>query len=289
MPESDHHAQTYHSNPFRSLMSQLSYVLKANPISVLTLGLLMLVVILGGVFFIALFAGLFNSVFGNILAVMLGIAYVVLVLFRFTAASYHLQLVSREGRELTAMQALDESSKKNFNTFILTALATEILILLGLIAFIVPGLYLIGRLVFAPYVALNEGLGVVASLKRSWKLSDGHWFEVFGVIIASAVAIPSGLLAFAGGQAGVAGRYIELSHLEKTGGKKSETHWMNYLLTTLAIIFAIVYIAVVKEARKTANGVNDFCVDNSSSIFCDTNDNSNNRSMEDIYNSTPAN
>jgi hypothetical protein len=286
---SDHHDNTYHSNPFRTTVSQLSLLLKTNPISTLTLGLLMILVAAGGIMVLALFAGALNSTFGDVLAVLLGIVFFVLVVFRFAAASYYLHLAAREGRSLTARQSLDEAAKQNFGQFALTAFVTALLIILGFVALIVPGIFLMGRLVFAPYVALYEKADLTTALKRSWQLSDGHWFEVFGAFIASAILLPNGLLSFVGQQSGLAGRYFELDHLKKSGAQKPEVHWMNYLLTGLAIITIFFYAAVFRNAGNIdSNLQDDLCRENS--IFCDD-DRNPYRSSDSIfdYDSSPTN
>lgn len=297
---SEAHSESYRSNPFRVLMNQFSILLKQNPISTLTLGLFMALLLFLGFLGLLLIGALFNSTAATVVTVIAGIIYVVLVLFRFSAASAYLHIASREGRSLTARQAVTEVAKKNYNNFVLTSIAANVILILGFLAFVIPGIFLLGRLSFAPYIALNEGLGVADSLKRSWALTAGHWFETFGAMIAAAIAIPSGLLAFVGGQSGLAGRYFELSDLKKSGAKAPETHWMNYLLSVLAIVGILLYAVLMRNAKDTNSSLTDYCKDNKSSFLCsdslnDYNTQPSSRDFdslddyEDLYNSTPAN
>ena len=50
---------------------------------------------------------------------------------------------------------------------------------LGLMVLIVPGYYLAVRWIFVGQVVVIEGLGAVASFRRSWQLSKGSWCYIF--------------------------------------------------------------------------------------------------------------
>ena len=295
---SEHKSHAYNSNPFRTVMAQLVMLLSNNPISSLTLGLVMLVLVLGGFFIIGFIGGLIGGTAGAVVSVILSIAFTIVALLRFAAATFYLQIASREGRSISASKALSESAKRNYTQFVLTSLATAGLVLVGMVLLIIPSLFLIGRLSLAPYIAMAEGLGVKDALKRSWDLSNGHWFEVFAASIASMVVTPNGLLSVAGGQAGPAGRYYELVELKKSGAEAPETHWMNYLLTALAVLFVFVYALAIRNMRSTTSTSNDLCDMSTyrNTLLCDDSDpfrsNSRDKTLNDYideYNSSQAN
>jgi hypothetical protein len=292
---SEQQAHPYNSNPFRTVMAQLVMLLNTNPISSLTLGLVMLVVIIGGFLLIGLISGLIGGSAGAIIGFLLGIAFTVVAVLRFAAATVYLQVASREGRSVTAVAAINEAAKRNYSKFVLASLATGLLVLIGLVLLIVPGLYLVGRITLAPIIAMVEGLGVQASLKRSWELTEGHWFEVFAANIASAIVTPNGLLSMAGGEAGPAGRYFELVELKKSGAAKPETHWMNYLLTGIAVVGAMIYGIVIKSSFNTGRSSSgDICGTSTyrNSILCDTKSNDTFRSndnLDNFFDSSPSN
>jgi hypothetical protein len=54
---------------------------------------------------------------------------------------------------------------------------------LGLIALIVPGIWLAVRWYFAAQAAVVDGLQPAAALRRSGELVEGHWWRVLGVLI----------------------------------------------------------------------------------------------------------
>lgn len=241
-------AVPYHSNPFRSTMYQLSLLVKVNPVSSLTLGALIIGVILLGIFAAGFLEGVFNSPTGDIIVLIGAFVYAIYFLLRLTAASYCLHTASREGRTLTAWQAITEVARKNYGQYLVTAIITNVFILLGFVALVIPGFYLLGRLSLAPYVALTEGLGAMKALRRSWELSEGHWFEVVGALAASALTLTSGLLLGVGSQSGLASRYFELTDLDRSSVKKTETHWMNYLLVGIAIVIVSFYALLTRAA-----------------------------------------
>lgn len=83
--------------------------------------------------------------------------------------------------------------------YILASILYAIIIVLGLIVFILPGIYLAIRLGFYKFLIIeNENLKVVDSLKESMKMTDGHFWKILGfmamlIIINVLGAIPFGL------------------------------------------------------------------------------------------------
>lgn len=58
---------------------------------------------------------------------------------------------------------------------------SELLIFLGLLAFVVPGIYIGIRLLFVPCIAATESVGVRASLKTSWQMTGGRFWSTAGL------------------------------------------------------------------------------------------------------------
>lgn len=79
-------------------------------------------------------------------------------------------------------------------------LLLTLLVLVGSFFIIVPGLYLLLRLYFAPMISLDQGLGVWASLRASWRLTEGHFYlllRALALIYVSSSAFAS--LLYLGG------------------------------------------------------------------------------------------
>lgn len=83
--------------------------------------------------------------------------------------------------------------KKKFNPFskvalpsllqywnlIKTVIVYSLCILGGMILLIVPGLYFIGRLAFAPYLSVEKNQGARKSIKESWEATRGNGWKIF--------------------------------------------------------------------------------------------------------------
>ncbi len=93
------------------------------------------------------------------------------------------------------------SQYKYFLPYVGGTVLYGIIVLLGLILLILPGIFLGVRLQFYKYLILDENLNPVHALKRSWSITEGQvWhligysLSVFGVLILGALALGIGLL-----------------------------------------------------------------------------------------------
>lgn len=68
---------------------------------------------------------------------------------------------------------------KNYVNIILASLLVFGLVIIGLIVFIVPGIYVACRLAFVSYLVMDEGLDPVEAVEASWRLTKGHAFKIF--------------------------------------------------------------------------------------------------------------
>lgn len=82
---------------------------------------------------------------------------------------------------------------------ILANLLMMLLVGLGLLVFILPGIYILCRLAFVPYIVMDQRLGPVAAVQKSWQLTRDHFgtILVFG-LLAIPIAIAGILLLFVG-------------------------------------------------------------------------------------------
>lgn len=67
--------------------------------------------------------------------------------------------------------------------FFLASLLMWLAIVGGLILLIIPGIVILIRLSFVRY-AVVDGMGPVEGLKRSWAMTRGHWWHIFGFVLA---------------------------------------------------------------------------------------------------------
>ncbi|MFH7918276.1 MAG: hypothetical protein QW631_03135 [Candidatus Aenigmatarchaeota archaeon] len=53
----------------------------------------------------------------------------------------------------------------------------------GLILLIIPGIFLLIKLLFYQYAIIIENKGIITSLERSWEITNGNWLRIFALFI----------------------------------------------------------------------------------------------------------
>ena len=87
-------------------------------------------------------------------------------------------------------------SRHLYIDIILTNAILIMIILLGFIALILPGIYILCRTVLAPYLVINKGLGPKQAVSASWELMRDFWPQVIVMGIISSFLFLVGLVAF---------------------------------------------------------------------------------------------
>ncbi len=68
------------------------------------------------------------------------------------------------------------SQYKLFFIYLLATILYTIIVFLGFILFIIPGIYFAIRLSFFEYLIVDKKMGIIESLKESWKLTKGNFW-----------------------------------------------------------------------------------------------------------------
>jgi len=63
--------------------------------------------------------------------------------------------------------------------YFIVALLTGLIVVVGLILLIIPGIYFGLRLKFAVYLVIDKNLGPVEAIKKSWKMTKGNVWNLF--------------------------------------------------------------------------------------------------------------
>ena len=127
----------------------------------------------------------------------IGILYWFLILpvIQYGAHYVNLKAARNEAFEVKEMFS-------GFNKYLNVVLANLLLMVLvgfGLLVFILPGIYVLCRLAFVPYLVMDRNLGPVAAVESSWKMTKGHVFTVLGMgLLAFLIIIVGLLLVFVG-------------------------------------------------------------------------------------------
>lgn len=85
-------------------------------------------------------------------------------------------------------------SDKRWIYFAFLAIIKGILILIGLICFIVPGVYLAVRWIFAEYLVIDQGMRPLEALRESSRLTEGHRWHLFLYSVVAVLLLLLGLL-----------------------------------------------------------------------------------------------
>ena len=70
---------------------------------------------------------------------------------------------------------------KNWGNAILANILQGVIIGLGLVFLIVPGIVFGCKLAFVPYLIVERRMDAVAAIKESWHMTRGHAWKVFGI------------------------------------------------------------------------------------------------------------
>ena len=112
----------------------------------------------------------------------------------------HVGLKIHRGERPTIKDVFDIDLAR-FGLYIVAAFLTMILITGGFILLIIPGILLAIRLSFTGFALVEDRLDPIESIKKSWALSRGRFWPLFGfacvlflINIAGAIALGVGLL-----------------------------------------------------------------------------------------------
>ena len=137
-------------------------------------------------------------------------------------------------------------------------LVLMVIIMIGMLFFIIPGLVFLYWFLFAPYVYIDQQVGILQALKKSRQLVRGKLAEILGLIGANLVFALPAAIPFIGSvyqliytpvsQLAFAYRYVSAQALAATNKPKPATDPANYwaivvlvLLPALFIVFMIVF------------------------------------------------
>lgn len=81
-------------------------------------------------------------------------------------------------------------------TYIATSVLLSVIVILGMVLFIIPGIYLALRLQFASAFIVEEDAGIMESLKQSWKITEGQTMQLFLLMLVMIGIVLIGLIVF---------------------------------------------------------------------------------------------
>jgi uncharacterized membrane protein len=85
---------------------------------------------------------------------------------------------------------------KNYWNAVLASLLVFIIIIIGLILLIIPGIFFACKLAFTPYLVVDRKMAVMEALEESWRMTGGHAWKVFLIGLLAIPICIAGLLCF---------------------------------------------------------------------------------------------
>ena len=89
---------------------------------------------------------------------------------------------------------LFQGFKQGYLNIVLANLLVVAIVGIGLVLLIVPGIIFACRLSFVPYLVMDKGLDPVGAIEKSWFMTRGHGWRIFGMYLLSIVLVSCGLL-----------------------------------------------------------------------------------------------
>jgi uncharacterized membrane protein len=85
---------------------------------------------------------------------------------------------------------------KNYWNAVLASLLVFVIIVIGLVLLIVPGIIFACKLAFTPYLVVDRKMAVMEAMEESWRMTGGHAWKVFFIGLLSIPICIAGLLCF---------------------------------------------------------------------------------------------
>ena len=119
-----------------------------------------------------------------------------MIILQILAAVYWLLVFSvvKYGGDLMYLRAI-RNEKFEIN-IILANLLTFAIIGLGFVLLIVPGIILACRLAFVSYLVMDKNMEPVAAVEKSWEMTKGHGWQIFGMGLLVIPIVIGGLICF---------------------------------------------------------------------------------------------
>ncbi|MDA3879595.1 MAG: hypothetical protein PF436_04340 [Prolixibacteraceae bacterium] len=84
--------------------------------------------------------------------------------------------------------------QKNYINIVVASLLVTIIVIVGFILLIIPGIIAACRLFMVPYLVMDKQMGGIEAIETSWQMTRGYGFTIFGLGVTSFFIFIGGLL-----------------------------------------------------------------------------------------------
>jgi uncharacterized membrane protein len=123
-----------------------------------------------------------NTTFGSVLLNAFTAAYSLLVLPVITYGSA-IVILRYMRDERADIREVFSGFQNNYLNIVLANLLVFAIVGIGMVLLVVPGIVFGCRLAFVPYLVMDRGLDPVAAIEKSWNMTRGHGWRIFGMFL----------------------------------------------------------------------------------------------------------
>ena len=105
-----------------------------------------------------------------------------IIISSYLSASILLMYIKFSRGESVTVDDLLSINLTTFIQYFLVTVASGILMFIGFIFLIAPGIYIMARVMFAQYLVVDRNVTFNQAIKMSWEISDGHVFSLVGFL-----------------------------------------------------------------------------------------------------------
>ncbi len=124
-----------------------------------------------------------------------GLAYAFLFLPVLKYGKDFIFLEAMRDKEID-LKTLFEGFKTKYLNIILANLIVTALVILGFMMLFIPGIIVACRLAFVPYLVMDKDLDAIKAVEKSWQMTRGHGWQIFGMAIISFFVFIAGVIVF---------------------------------------------------------------------------------------------
>ena len=134
------------------------------------------------------------SGFGMFIFVLFSAAYGILILGPIQYGMYYAYLKAARGESVQVGDMF--AFKDNYVNVMLAALLTNIIIGIGFMILIIPGIIFACKLAFVPYLVIEKKLDPVKALQSSWQMTEGYAMNIFVMGLLAIFITIGGIIVF---------------------------------------------------------------------------------------------
>jgi len=128
-------------------------------------------------------------------AIIFGLAYGFLFIPIIKYGEQYLFLKAMRDEEADIKILFDGFRTKYLN-IVLANLIVFALVMLGLVMLIIPGIIIACRLAFVSYLVMDKNMEAMKAVEKSWQMTRGHGWTIFGMAIITFFICIGGLIVF---------------------------------------------------------------------------------------------